>query len=279
MKIGILIISSLFLLAFSAMNACSVDWNNPESQSIDEMIAGPDQGMVIPQTVPVESPQDSRAAQIGQPGKDILNVPFGSNPSSGASTPQQARSQELNQKAISQPIVTTNGGVSVQDKTFSNVGGNRTSKVSISGVNYTTTDQWVEITNNGASNVSFTGWMLMNKENLSYSFPTGFVLEPGALVKVHSMIGNDNSIDLYNSSALWSRYGDTAILMDADGKTVSKYSYPAISSEVPKATTDATTPNVTTPQLMVYKGNNIKTTTSNLTTKTSKDITKITIVK
>jgi hypothetical protein len=126
--------------------------------------------------------------------------------------------------------VAANGGVSIQN-TSSNVGTKMTSEVSISDVNYATADQWVQIANNGASNVSFTGWMLMNKENLSYSFPTGFVLKPGALVKVHSMAGNNNSTDLYNRSVLWSKNGDTAILMDANGKTVSKYS-----SNKPKST-------------------------------------------
>jgi hypothetical protein len=174
--------------------------------------------------------------------------------------------------------VAANGGVGIQN-TSSNVGTKMTSEVSILDVNYATADQWVQIANNGAFNVSFTGWMLMNKENLSYSFPTGFVLKPGALVKVHSMAGNNNSTDLYNRSVLWSKNGDTAILMDANGKTVSKYSYPAISLKAPKAATNATKPNVTTPEVVAYKANNTKITISNVTTKTSKDITKITQIK
>ena len=51
------------------------------------MIAGADQGTVIPPSGVVETPQSSRAAQIGQAGKDILSKPFGSDTSSGASTP------------------------------------------------------------------------------------------------------------------------------------------------------------------------------------------------
>ena len=78
MRIKILIMSSLLLLAFFAINARSVDWDNPDDQSVDQMIAGPDQGMVIPPSGPVETPQASRAAQIGQSGKDILSKPFGS---------------------------------------------------------------------------------------------------------------------------------------------------------------------------------------------------------
>ena len=117
MRIGILMILPLFLLVLFAIIAISVDWDNPDSQSVDQMLAGPDQGAVIPPSGPVETPQFSRATQVGQTGKDILNVPLGNNPSSGASTPQETRSQELNQPAMTQPIVTTNGGVSVQNNT------------------------------------------------------------------------------------------------------------------------------------------------------------------
>ena len=89
----------------------------------------------------------------------------------------------------------------------------------------------------------------------------------------------NNSADLYNSSVLWSKNGDTAILQDAAGKTVSKYTYPAISPEAPKAATNATKSNATTSKTVAYKANNTKTTTSNITTNTAKDITKVTIVK
>jgi hypothetical protein len=147
--------------------------------------------------------------------------------------------------------VAANGGVSIQN-TSSNVGTNMIGEVSISGINYMTTDQWVQIANNGVSKVSFTGWMLMNKENLSYSFPTGFVLKPGALVKVHSMAGNNSSTDLGNSSVIWSKNGDTAILMDATGKIVSKYSYSATSPKAPEDATNAAKPNVTTPEVVGY---------------------------
>jgi hypothetical protein len=118
MRIKILIVSSLFLLAFFAINARPVNWDNPDDQSVDQMIAGPDQGTIILPSGPVETPQSSRAAQIGQPGKNILSKPFASNTSSGASTPQQARNQELTQTPVTQPIV-TNSTVPVRSTTSS----------------------------------------------------------------------------------------------------------------------------------------------------------------
>jgi hypothetical protein len=174
--------------------------------------------------------------------------------------------------------VAANSGVSVSNKTSSNVGSNTTSKVSITGVNSTGVDPWIGIANNGTTNISFTGWMLMNKENLTYAFPASFVLKPGAQVKVHSIAGKPNSTDLYNSSVLLNKTGDMATLMEATGKVVTKYPYPAVSTVVAKATTNATKPKVITSN-EVNKANTTKTTTSNVTTNTAKDITKITIVK
>ena len=170
--------------------------------------------------------------------------------------------------------VAVNSGVSASNKT-SNVGSNTTAKVSITGVNSTEMDQWIKIANNGTSNVSFTGWKLMNKENLTYAFPASFVLKSGAQVKVHSMSGKPDSTDLYNSSILLNKTGDKAILKDANGKVVSEYSYPAVSIAIAKTTTNASKSNVITPNV-AYKANTTKTTISNVTTNTAKDITKIT---
>ena len=119
--------------------------------------------------------------------------------------------------------IAANGGVTVQGNTSSNVGTNMASKISMLHVNYTAEDQWVEISNNGTSNVSFTGWKLINMMKAkTYSFPTGFSLIPGTVVKVHSGQGDDTSTDLYNSKLMWDKI-DTAILKDASGKIVSSY--------------------------------------------------------
>jgi hypothetical protein len=118
--------------------------------------------------------------------------------------------------------IAANDEVTVQNNTSSNVG-TTASKISILSVNYTAEDQWVEIPNNGTSNVSFTGWKLINMMKAkTYSFPTGFSLIPGTVVKVHSGQGNDTSTDLYNSKLVWDKT-DTAILKDASGKMVSSY--------------------------------------------------------
>ena len=175
-------------------------------------------------------------------------------------------------------VVAANSEVNISNKTSSSVGTNMTDKVSIIGVNSTGTDQWIEIVNNGMTNTTFTGWKLMNKENQTYAFPASFALKPGANAQVHSIAGKPSSTDLYNSSVRLNKTGDMAILKDATGKVVSKYTYQALNTEVAKPTTNATKPNIVTPSV-VYKANTTKTTISNVTTNTAKDITKITMVK
>lgn len=110
-----MIIASLFLLALFTVKSYSVDWGNPDSQSVDEMIAGPDQGTVIPSSVPVETPQASRAAQVGQPGKGILSMSAGNDLSSGATNPKQARSQDTKQTNALQQV-DTNSTIPIQPK-------------------------------------------------------------------------------------------------------------------------------------------------------------------
>ena len=103
MRTMVLIMSSLLLLAFFAISSYSIDWNNPENyQSVDDLISSGNGD--LPSLT--EQAQASRAAQIGQPGTDILSVPFGSNSSSRASTPQQARFQEKNQTIATHPAAT-----------------------------------------------------------------------------------------------------------------------------------------------------------------------------
>jgi hypothetical protein len=68
MRIGILILPSLLLFAFFAINACSIKWDDPGSQSIDQMFTG-----------------DNRS--IADTGSDMTNTgSFSSGPSSTESS-------------------------------------------------------------------------------------------------------------------------------------------------------------------------------------------------
>ena len=121
MRIRIFIIMSLLILDFLAINAACVNWDNPDSQTVDEMIAGDNSaGNGLP---PGEysSPQVSRAAQVGQENKAIIDLPISGKLSSGASNPQDARSQDLNQLTTTQTFVanTTNSTIPALSKTSS----------------------------------------------------------------------------------------------------------------------------------------------------------------
>jgi hypothetical protein len=96
----------------------------------------------------------------------------------------------------------------------------------IIGINYLDTDQWVEITNEGTGSMDLTCWALLNMENQTWLFPANFTLIAGSMVRVHAGEGNNTATDLYNSSLIWNRNGDTATLKDAIGKIVSEYKYP-----------------------------------------------------
>lgn len=113
----------------------------------------------------------------------------------------------------------------------------------IIGVNYMDDDLWVEIASKGTGSMNLAGWTLTNMENQTYSFPAGFAMEAGSIVRVHTGKGSDTAFDLYNSTLLWSTEGDIATLKDAAGKVVSEYEYPIKVSAFGSATnTEPLTP-------------------------------------
>ena len=71
------------------------------------------------------------------------------------------------------------------------------------------------------------GWTLSDAAGYAYDFPSGFTLDAGATVTVHTGSGTDTSTDLYwgYASAVWNNAGDTATLTDDAGNTVDAYSY------------------------------------------------------
>jgi endonuclease G, mitochondrial len=89
------------------------------------------------------------------------------------------------------------------------------------------TNEYVVIHNGGSSAVDMTGWTLRDAANHVYTFPS-FSLTAGADVKVWTKAGTDSATDVYWGSvqAIWNNTGgDTAILQDALGAEVTRYSY------------------------------------------------------
>lgn len=89
-------------------------------------------------------------------------------------------------------------------------------------------DEWVELRNRGQSPLDLTGWRLRDESSSHrFEFPAGFVLDPGAQVRVHSGCGPDSATALHwcaTGSAIWNNGGDTAFLVDPSGNTIARRS-------------------------------------------------------
>jgi hypothetical protein len=84
--------------------------------------------------------------------------------------------------------------------------------------------EWVEISNQGASDENMAGWKLEDRQNHTYTFQD-FILKAGSSAKIHTGTGSDTSDDLYwnRNTPIWNNDGDTATLTDAAGNIVSSY--------------------------------------------------------
>lgn len=91
-------------------------------------------------------------------------------------------------------------------------------------------DEWVEFVNGGSDSVDLTGWVVKDESaSHRYSLPAGFVLGPGATVRLHTGCGDDTSTSLYwcnQGSAVWNNSGgDTVFLLDPNGNIAASERY------------------------------------------------------
>lgn len=89
--------------------------------------------------------------------------------------------------------------------------------------------EFVVITNSSHEPVDLTGWMLLDEGSKhSYTFPA-FTLAGGAEVKLWTKAGVDDANNLYWGARhpIWNNTGDSAILRDANGNLISRYTYAA----------------------------------------------------
>ncbi|MDJ0581155.1 LamG-like jellyroll fold domain-containing protein [Crocosphaera sp.] len=103
------------------------------------------------------------------------------------------------------------------------------SEVKISDLFYKSTDdhkadQYVEITNTGTIAADLSGWTLNSStKDKKYYFPQGIKLEPGQKIKVYSnkYEAESGGFLFYSErGGVWSNKGDTATLLNAEGKKV-----------------------------------------------------------
>lgn len=86
--------------------------------------------------------------------------------------------------------------------------------------------EYVLIRNTGATEVVMTAWTLQDEANTMYTFPV-FTLAAGADVRVWVKGGVNDSANLYwgRGSSVWNNTGDVALLHDANGMEVARFSY------------------------------------------------------
>ena len=91
--------------------------------------------------------------------------------------------------------------------------------------------EYVVIRNEGTTSVDMSRWRLHDTlvhrgAPYTFTFPR-FTLAPSATVRVHTGSGTNDQDDLYwgRSWAVWNNTGDTAVLLDALGGEVSRFSY------------------------------------------------------
>lgn len=111
------------------------------------------------------------------------------------------------------------------------------SDVGIGYIREESSDEYIRIVNHGTGGQDMTGWKVQSYANKNgnceptgqcYWFPSGYLLDVGASVRVHSGPDADDNPpgDLkWTTSYIWHNDGDVGVLYDAEGDEVDRYAY------------------------------------------------------
>jgi hypothetical protein len=101
--------------------------------------------------------------------------------------------------------------------------------VQITLLSSTTSPEYILLQNQGTAPQDLSGWYIESTVGpQTFNFPIGFVLAPGASVRVESYNGAQHAPPqslLWSPDAVWNNAGDKAILRNAAGKTISSKCY------------------------------------------------------
>lgn len=87
-------------------------------------------------------------------------------------------------------------------------------------------DEYIDITNSGSDAVDMSGYSVEDSSGNTYTFASGFSLDAGATVRLHSGDGTDSDTDVYwNNGWTWGNSGDTATLFDDSGTELDSRTY------------------------------------------------------
>jgi|GEM_PF-2933083 len=104
---------------------------------------------------------------------------------------------------------------------------NSPASVEISSVSCSGQPEIIYIQNTGASSVDLTGWRIEDEgPNYTMSFPSGFTVDSGSTVQIHSAASGEDSesIIYWTGRYVLNNNNDTAHLFDASGNMVSQMS-------------------------------------------------------
>jgi hypothetical protein len=87
--------------------------------------------------------------------------------------------------------------------------------------------EFITLQNTGDAPVEMTGWTLRNALRVTYAFPEGFTLDPGAVVTLYSGCGDDSSEALYwcAERPVWNNDSGAATVLDEAGEKVAAHRY------------------------------------------------------
>ena len=88
--------------------------------------------------------------------------------------------------------------------------------------------EWIDILNAGAATTDMSDWSIRDESTRHrFFFPDGFALDAGSTVRVFSGCGADDASSLYwcDGDPVWNNGGDTAFLVDSDGRFVDTLTY------------------------------------------------------
>jgi micrococcal nuclease len=88
-------------------------------------------------------------------------------------------------------------------------------------------DEYIVFENSGDTALELSGWQVADTAGHTYTFPSGFTLEPGDTVKLYTGSGTDTGSKLYwgSESAIWNNGGDTIIVTTEAGEEVLRREY------------------------------------------------------
>jgi competence protein ComEC len=142
-------------------------------------------------------------------------------------------SASLTQRAV----INASGGISETNSTVATDGGTDTSNTDGSDVALAVAeinadaegddrenlnDEYLVFTNTDDESLDLSGWTVQDESGMTYTFPDGITLQPGADLTLRTGSGEDTDNELYwgANRPIWNNNGDTVIISNSNGEQI-----------------------------------------------------------